>query len=103
MSERYKQKEYELKSAIDNINSISYIFEDYVKETNDYIDRLLEETKEINVLRNIIKEVRTIIYEHFCGDERQIGDDWCYDEYCIYTPMEKGEAKELLEMLDKEN
>lgn len=58
MSEIYKQKEYEIKSAIDNINSIPYIFENYVKETNSYIDILLEETKEINALRNIIKEVR---------------------------------------------
>ena len=58
MSERYKQKEYELRTMMDNINSITYVFEDYVKETNYVIDTLSEETKEIITLRNIIKDIK---------------------------------------------
>ena len=63
MSEAYQHKEHELRSAIDNINCINYIFEDYVKETNYFIDRLLEDTKEINILRRENKRLNNIINE----------------------------------------
>ena len=56
MSEAYQHTEYELRNDIDNINCISYTFERYVEEVNHFIDRLLEDTKEINVLRSDIKE-----------------------------------------------
>ena len=56
MSEAYQHTEHELRNDIDNINCISYTFERYVEEVNHFIDRLLEDTKEINVLRSDIKE-----------------------------------------------
>lgn len=78
MSEVYKQKEYDLRNAIDNINSIPYVFESYVKETNYFIDKLLEETKEINTLRqelqqkeNIIKETRDYIKEAIISESTE--------------------------------
>lgn len=61
MSEAYKQKEYELRSAIDNISSIPYVFENYVEETEHFIDRLLDDTKEINTLRNKLQQKENII------------------------------------------
>lgn len=56
MSEAYQHTEHELRNNIDNINCISYTFEKYVEEVNYFIDRLLEDTKEINVLRSDIKK-----------------------------------------------
>ena len=56
MSEAYQHTEYELRNDIDNINCIPYTFERYVEEVNHFIDRLLEDTKEINVFRSNIKE-----------------------------------------------
>lgn len=56
MSEAYQHTEHELRNDIDNINCISYTFERYVEEVNHFIDRLLEDTKEINVLRSDIKK-----------------------------------------------
>lgn len=88
MSEVYQHKEHELRSAIDNINCISYIFEDYVKETNYFIDRLLEDTKEINTLRNENKRLHSIIKE--------------VREYTSKTQMPEGYKKMILEILDKE-
>lgn len=103
MSEAYQQKEWELNSLIDNLNSIEYTYEEYKKEVECFIDRLLEDTKEINTLReenkrlnksleeqrhfylekiqqkeNIIKEVREYIetkYDYLLGDDTFLDHD----------------------------
>lgn len=93
MSDIYKQKQYELEKELEHIELLSNIipaFEDYVKETNDFIDKLLDETKEINMLRNIIKEVKEYIekeldIEKICRQEKSL-------TIC---------KKRLLEILDK--
>ena len=92
MSETYQQKEYELKESIDNINSIPYIFENYLEEVNSYIDKLLDETKEINSLRNIIKEVREYIESYNLPKDLS-----CLGE----APISIRELRHILEILDK--
>lgn len=72
MSENYEQKEHELRNAIDEINSIPYIFESYVEETNTFIDRLLDETKEIYTLKNQLQQKENIIKEVIEYIEKQI-------------------------------
>ena len=102
MSEAYQHTECELRNDIDNISCISYTFERYVEEVNHFIDRLLEDKKEINVLRsdikekdkeierlnNIIKEVREYIEVRYNG------------EVLTHT-FDKDNVGELLEILDK--
>ena len=73
MSESYQQKQWELDSLIDNLSLIEYTYDEYKKEVEYFIDRLLEDTKEINVLRNqlqqkenIIKEVREWAKKYSC-------------------------------------
>ena len=63
MSEAYQQKEWELDSLIDNLNSIEYTYEEYKKEVEYFIDGLLKDTKEINTLRNENKRLNNIINE----------------------------------------
>lgn len=63
MSEAYQQKEWELNNLIDNLNSIEYTYEKYKKEVEHFIDRLLEDTKEINTLRNENKRLNNILNE----------------------------------------
>ena len=58
MSEIYKQKEWEFRSLIENTPCIPGMFEDYTKEVEDFIDKLLNDTKEINVLRHELKEYK---------------------------------------------
>ena len=90
MSEAYQQKEWELNSLIDNFSSIEYTYEEYKKEVEHFIDRLLEDTKEINVLRNQLKQKENIIKE---VRERLIKPS----KY-----IERVERLELLGILDKE-
>lgn len=59
MSEIYKQKEWEFRSLIENTPCIPGMFEDYTKEVEDFIDKLLNDTKEINVLRHELKEYKS--------------------------------------------
>lgn len=94
MSEIYKQKQYELEKELEHIEMLNNIipkYEDYVKETNDFIDILLEETKEINTLRNIIKEVREYIYNKEINTLHFNCKDF----------LDTSIAGELLEILDK--
>ena len=124
MSEAYQQKEWELNSLIDNLNSIEYTYEEYKKEVECFIDRLLEDTKEINTLReenkrlnksleeqrhfylnqlqqkeNIIKEVREYIeekYDYILGDDTFLDHD---------ERIEKKQIDHIIEILkgsDKE-
>ena len=124
MSEAYQQKEWELNSLIDNLNSIEYTYEEYKKEVECFIDRLLEDTKEINTLReenkrlnksleeqrhfylnqlqqkeNIIKEVREYIeekYDYILGDDTFLDHDERIDRKQINHIIEilKGSDKE---------
>ena len=100
MSEAYQQKEWELNSLMDNLNPIQYTYEEYKKEVELFIDRLLEDTNEINTLRNenkrlhsIIKEVREEI-EYFVLQAKHLDDNIYLDEKL---------TNKLLEILDKEN
>lgn len=49
--ELYKEKECELRNVIDSTLALNWTFENYVNETNTFINRLLEETKDYNVLK----------------------------------------------------
>lgn len=108
MSEAYQQKEWELNNLIDNLNSIEYTYEEYKKEIEHFIDRLLEDTKEINVLRNqlqqkenIIKEVREYIENNSLYEQDY---DYDYEENLYeYPPSDEQARKDILSILDKEN
>ena len=89
MSEIYKQKEYEVRRTLESADTFSSTFEDYVEETNRFIDRLLDETKEINTLRNIIKEVREYIKNSL--------------DNTGWLEIGSNDVKNILEILDKEN
>lgn len=54
--EIYKQREYDLQNAIDNVYGIDGTFQNYRDEVNRFIGNLLEETVEINTLRHSVKE-----------------------------------------------
>lgn len=109
MSEAYQHKEHELRSAIDNINCISYIFEDYVKETNYFIDRLLEDTKEINTLKKENERLNKSLEKqrHFYLDQLQQKENVIKEvrEYANNIMFEtKAEEKiqdDILEILNK--
>ena len=63
MSEIYKQKEWELRNKMEDIDTISGTFENYVEEVDRFIEYLLNDTKEINVLRSENKQLHSIIKE----------------------------------------
>lgn len=50
--ETYKEKEYDLRNSINTVLVLPYVFEDYVEETNRFIDILINETKDYNVLKS---------------------------------------------------
>lgn len=50
--EVYKQKEYDLRNLIDNTLSLPSTFEEYTQETESFINRLIEETKEFNIIKS---------------------------------------------------
>ena len=93
MSEAYQQKEWELDSLIDNLNLIEYTYEEYKKEVEHFIDRLLKDTKEINILRNENKQLHSIIKE-----ARELTEMLYKNEANIFY---KGTYKKQLEILDK--
>ncbi len=75
--EIYKQREYDVRNIIDDISGLSGLFENYVEEVNEFIDYLLEDTKEINTLKqelqrkdNKIKDLKSSIadYQEAVGD-----------------------------------
>lgn len=117
MSEAYQQKEWELNSLIDNLNSIEYTYEEYKKEVEHFIDRLLEDTKEINTLRNENKRLNKSLEEqrHFYLDQLQqkentikearelikTGASYC-ENGCI-DDLSINDCNKILEILDKEN
>lgn len=93
MSDIYKQKQYELEKELEHIEMLNNIipkYEDYVKETNDFINRLLDETKEINMLRNIIKEAREYMNKN---EIEEVYLDCKLYETQVY--------KDILQILDK--
>lgn len=99
MSEVYKQKEWELRSKMEDIDTISSAFEDYAEEVDRFVGYLLNDTKDINVLRSenkrlhsIIKEVREYIEEH------RIQNKYSF-EYDLFQRNTR--VSELLEILDK--
>ena len=96
MSEAYQQKEWELNSLMDNLNSIEYTYEEYKKEVEHFIDRLLEDTKEINVLRNQLKQKENIIKE-----VREYIEEW--QRFPHTNGSTHKELKNLIDILDKEN
>ena len=69
--ETYKEREYEIRNIIDNVDILSSTFQNYVDEVNDFIDR--ETKRYINLdtkyyftsqrLDNTQKEIKKIIYE----------------------------------------
>lgn len=63
MSEIYKQKEWELRNKMENIDIISSTFEDYAEEVDRFVGYLLDDTKDINVLRSENKRLHSIIKE----------------------------------------
>lgn len=71
MSEIYKDKEWTLRGAIENLSSIPDHFEMYVDEVNKYIDALtnssIKESRELYLLTQRYeatqKEIKKIIYE----------------------------------------
>ena len=101
MSDIYKQRQYELEKELEHIEMLNNIipkYEDYVKETNDFIDKLLDETKEINMLRNIIKEAREYIeHENF---KRNVLVGVSTKKY---TRDILNKLLEILDKVDKEN
>ena len=99
MSDIYKQRQYEVEKELEHIemlNNIIPAFEDYTKEVDNFIDRIIksdieqlnEKGKEIKRLHSIIKEVRECINHYAIEDE---------DFSKIYNQ----EEQELLEILDK--
>lgn len=97
MSEAYKQKEYELRSAIDNISSIPYVFENYVEETENFIDRLLDDTKEINTLRNKLQQKENIIKE-----VREKVDNFDVFKEFTFPLMKRDEEQQVKSSIDYE-
>lgn len=69
--ETYKEKEYEVKNMIDNVDILSGTFESYVNEINDFIDNETKRYTELYTkyyfinqkLDNTQKEIKKIIYE----------------------------------------
>lgn len=69
--ETYKEKEYEVKNIIDNVDILSSIFQNYVDEVNDFINSETKRYMELDTkyyfisqkLDNTQKEIRKIIYE----------------------------------------
>ena len=117
MSEAYQQKEWELNSLIDNLNSIEYTYEEYKKEVECFIDRLLEDTKEINTLREENKRLNKSLEEqrHFYLNQLQQKENIIkevreyiqdrYDGEVLTHTFDKDNVGELLEILkgsDKE-
>ena len=89
MSEIYKQKEWELRSKIENIDTISSNFEDYVEEVDRFVGYLLNDTKEINVLRSENKRLHSIIKE-----VRELAEKYELGKYDYSIPV--FELKEIL-------
>lgn len=46
--ETYKEREYEVRNIIDNVDTLSGIFENYVTEINDFIDIETKRYMELN-------------------------------------------------------
>lgn len=69
--ETYKEKEYEVKNIIDNVQILSGIFQNYVDEVNDFIDKKTKRYIELDTkyyftsqrLDNTQTEIKKIIYE----------------------------------------
>lgn len=69
--ETYKEKEYEVRNIIDNVDALSGIFENYVTEINDFIDIETKRYMELDTkyyfisqkLDNTQTEIKKIIYE----------------------------------------
>lgn len=116
MSEIYKQKEYEIRSKMEDIDTISGTFEDYVREVDRFVGYLLNDTKEINVLRNqlkqkenIIKEVREYITSYESIETIQQFDHNKNNKDLDYSTIDEMTRRymivhdKLLEILDKES
>lgn len=80
--EIYKQKEYDVRNIIDDISGLSGLFENYVEEVNEFIDYLLEDTKEINTLKqelqrkdNIINELKEYL-EYEIEEWKDVENEW---------------------------
>lgn len=69
--ETYKEREYEVRNIIDNVDILSYTFQNYVDEVNDFIDRETKRYMDLDTkyyftsqrLDNTQKEIKKIIYE----------------------------------------
>lgn len=69
--ETYKEKEYEVKNIIDNVDILSSIFQNYVDEVNDFINSETKRYMELDTkyyftsqrLDNTQIEIKKIIYE----------------------------------------
>ena len=69
--ETYKEREYEVKNIIDNVDTLSDIFQNYVDEVNDFINSETKRYMELDTkyyfisqkLDNTQREIRKIIYE----------------------------------------
>lgn len=69
--ETYKEREYEVKNIIDNVDTLSGIFQNYVDEVNDFINSETKRYMELDTkyyfisqkLDNTQREIRKIIYE----------------------------------------
>lgn len=69
--ETYKEKEYEVKNIIDNVDILSSIFQNYVDEVNDFINSETKRYMELDTkyyftsqkLDNTQREIKKIIYE----------------------------------------
>ena len=59
----YKQKEYDLRNLIDTALSLPSTFEDYVQETESFIDKLIEETKEFNIIKSKNKDLEAEVQQ----------------------------------------
>lgn len=88
--ETYKEKEYEVKNIIDNVDILSSIFQNYVDEVNDFINSETKRYMELDTkyyftsqkLDNTQKEIEKIIYqlEHNPRTNAEIRDKYIIEQ-----------------------
>lgn len=67
----YKEKEYDVRNIVDNVSSLSGVFEDYVERVNSFIDYQIKSYIELSDKQYLLEqkynatkeELKKIIYE----------------------------------------